>query len=165
MPLSAIDAIKTAAYIVSNFTMNRLPTIEAVKTGANQAANFAVNSLPSTDAVKAAAYQVSNYTINTLPTSDTVKTAASQASNITVNYAREHPYSTAFSVTSLALTPLLGSGWMLKPVAKLLGMGIGGPVGGMKISFFVRKDFTDCSCRFYHYLVSICVSWSVHRPN
>jgi len=50
-------------------------------------------------------------------------------SKLALNYARTHRVQTAVAATSLALTPILGPGWIVALPLKAVGFGAGGVAG------------------------------------
>ena len=59
-----------------------------------------------------------------------ITTLAANATEVALDYAKAHPYSTTISVISIGLTPVLGSGWMLSPLLRLVGFTPLGPAAG-----------------------------------
>lgn len=63
-------------------------------------------------------------------TPENIRSLAINATNVALEHAKTHPYSTAVSVISIGLTPVLGSGWMAAPFLKLIGFTPLGPAAG-----------------------------------
>jgi len=59
-----------------------------------------------------------------------IKALAANATSMATEYARNHPYSTAWSAVNIGLLQILGPSWMVGPLLRLIGFTPLGPAAG-----------------------------------
>jgi hypothetical protein len=61
---------------------------------------------------------------------ESIRALAAEAAARSAQYARDHPYSTTFTILNVGLMPILGAGWLTGSLLKFVGFGPLGPIAG-----------------------------------
>lgn len=64
-------------------------------------------------------------------TAENAQALATNASSMAIEYVKNNPKKAAVQAIGFGLAPILGNGWMLQGVLKLVGSGPLGPVAGI----------------------------------